>query len=239
MVRVGPDGTVLEGINGMAVDWSSIDPTIRVLEGAVPDGTDPFEVVVNEAFVELHDLGVGDRRRRADVRGRPGRGGGDRRLPAHRTALHVPDRGRRQDADRHRRRRSPLDRRVGERLGERDGRLVRFLRGPSRRVPRLRGGLRRPARRTGPATNSSRRSNERARRRGEPLVFGTAPLPGPPDPARITGRTGDQCAAPARRRDRDRRDRDDRARCCGRSADPTSTTSRRCGRSATRPISSG
>ena len=60
MVRVGPDGTVLEGINGIALDWSSADPTIQVLEGAVPDGTDPFEVVVNEAFVELHDLGVGD-----------------------------------------------------------------------------------------------------------------------------------------------------------------------------------
>ncbi len=60
MVRAGPDGTVLEGINGIALDWTSADPTIRVLEGAVPDGTDPFEVVVNEAFVELHDLGVGD-----------------------------------------------------------------------------------------------------------------------------------------------------------------------------------
>ena len=56
----GPDGTVLEGINGIAVDWSSADPMIQVLEGAVPDGTDPFEVVVNEPFVELHDLGVGD-----------------------------------------------------------------------------------------------------------------------------------------------------------------------------------
>jgi hypothetical protein len=60
MVRVGPDDTVLEGINGVALDWSSADPTIRVLEGALPDGTDPFEVVVNEAFVELHDLDVGE-----------------------------------------------------------------------------------------------------------------------------------------------------------------------------------
>ena len=60
MVRVASDGSVVEGINGMAVDWSSVDPTIRVLEGAVPDGTDPMEVMVNEAFVELHDRVVGD-----------------------------------------------------------------------------------------------------------------------------------------------------------------------------------
>ena len=60
MMLVGADGTVIGGINGMAVDWSSVDPTIQVLSGAVPDGTDLFEVVVNEAFVELHDRGVGD-----------------------------------------------------------------------------------------------------------------------------------------------------------------------------------
>jgi hypothetical protein len=61
MVRVGSDGTVLEGINGTAIDWASVDPTIRVLEGEVPDGTDPFDVLANEAFAEQHDLGVGDR----------------------------------------------------------------------------------------------------------------------------------------------------------------------------------
>ena len=60
MMRVSSTGAPLEGINGMAGDWSSVDPTIRVLEGAVPDGTDPFEVMVNEAFVELTDRGVGD-----------------------------------------------------------------------------------------------------------------------------------------------------------------------------------
>src|SRR5688572_16585639 len=60
MMRLAPGGEPVHGINGMAVDWSSIDPTIRVLRGAVPDGTDPFEVVVNEAFVELSGLSVGD-----------------------------------------------------------------------------------------------------------------------------------------------------------------------------------
>ena len=60
MMRVSSTGAPLEGINGMAGNWSSVDPTIRVLEGAVPDGTDPFEVMVNEAFVELTDRGVGD-----------------------------------------------------------------------------------------------------------------------------------------------------------------------------------
>jgi hypothetical protein len=60
MMRVAATGTVIEGINGNAVDWSSVDPMIGVLEGAVPDGTDPMEVMVNEAFVELTHLTVGD-----------------------------------------------------------------------------------------------------------------------------------------------------------------------------------
>ena len=60
MMRVTPTGTVIEGINGTAVDWSSVDPMIGVLEGAVPDGADPLEVMVNEALVELTHLTVGD-----------------------------------------------------------------------------------------------------------------------------------------------------------------------------------
>ncbi len=60
MVRVAPDGGIGDGINSVVADWSAIDPTIRVLDGAVPDGTDPYEVVVNEAFVALYDRAVGD-----------------------------------------------------------------------------------------------------------------------------------------------------------------------------------
>ena len=60
MMQVEPGGSFGAGINGNAVDWSSADPTIRVLEGAVPDGNDPFEVMVNEAFVELAGRSVGD-----------------------------------------------------------------------------------------------------------------------------------------------------------------------------------
>lgn len=60
MMRVTPTGEVIGGINGNAVDWSSVDPMIGVLEGAVPDGSDPLEVMVNEAFVELTHLRVGD-----------------------------------------------------------------------------------------------------------------------------------------------------------------------------------
>ena len=59
-VWVEPDGTVGDAINTIVADWSAIDSMIRVLDGAVPDGTDPFEVVVNEAFVALSDLAVGD-----------------------------------------------------------------------------------------------------------------------------------------------------------------------------------
>jgi hypothetical protein len=60
MMRLGPTGTSMEGINGNAVDWASVDPTVQILDGAVPDGSDPFEAMVNEAFVELTDAGVGD-----------------------------------------------------------------------------------------------------------------------------------------------------------------------------------
>jgi hypothetical protein len=60
MVGLTPEGKVVDGIDGVVSDWSSIDPTIRVLDGAVPNGTDPFEVVVNEAFVRLYDRAVGD-----------------------------------------------------------------------------------------------------------------------------------------------------------------------------------
>lgn len=60
MMATGPSGHVTGGVNGLAVDWSAIDPTNRILEGTVPDGSDPSEVIVNEAFVKQYGISVGD-----------------------------------------------------------------------------------------------------------------------------------------------------------------------------------
>ena len=130
MVRVAPDGTVVDGINGIVADWSSIDPTIRVLDGAVPDGTDPFEVVVNEAFVESATTAPSATPSTCSMFGLDQRAqveAGDYRPTG--PALHLPDRGRCPDAHRHRRRRGQVDQRIGVRRHQRDGRLATVLRG--------------------------------------------------------------------------------------------------------------
>ena len=54
--RSGPD----TGIDGFALNFSAVDPTDVVLAGAVPDGSDPSAVVVNEAFVQRFGRSVGD-----------------------------------------------------------------------------------------------------------------------------------------------------------------------------------
>jgi ABC-type lipoprotein release transport system permease subunit len=61
MTRLDSTGRPIEGVNGRAVDWSSVDPTFHVLAGHVPDGTDPSQVIVNEKFVKLTGLTVEDR----------------------------------------------------------------------------------------------------------------------------------------------------------------------------------
>jgi hypothetical protein len=48
------------GIDGFALNFSATDPTAVVLAGAVPDGSDPSEVVVNEGFVQRFGRSVGD-----------------------------------------------------------------------------------------------------------------------------------------------------------------------------------
>jgi ABC-type lipoprotein release transport system permease subunit len=59
-VRLTPDGRVDGGVNTLASDFTSIDPTIEVLDGVAPDGTDQFQVLVNEFFVDQFGLTTGD-----------------------------------------------------------------------------------------------------------------------------------------------------------------------------------
>jgi ABC-type lipoprotein release transport system permease subunit len=59
-VRLLPDGRVDDGVNAIALDFATIDPTIEVLDGVAPDGSDPFQVLVNEAFVDDFGLTTGD-----------------------------------------------------------------------------------------------------------------------------------------------------------------------------------
>ncbi len=54
--RYGPE----TGIDGFAWNFSATDPTAVVLAGAVPNGSDPSEVVVNAAFVQRFGRSVGD-----------------------------------------------------------------------------------------------------------------------------------------------------------------------------------
>jgi hypothetical protein len=49
-----------QGINGHVLDFEELDPTWRLLDGSVPDGSDPNEVLVNEFFVRQFGLSVGD-----------------------------------------------------------------------------------------------------------------------------------------------------------------------------------
>ena len=59
-VVLSPGGTVAGGVNAIAMDRDAIDPTIDVLDGAIPDAGDSFSVLVNEAFVEEFGATVGD-----------------------------------------------------------------------------------------------------------------------------------------------------------------------------------
>jgi len=53
-------GGVAQGVNANVQDWTALDPTTRVLEGRIPDGTDPTEILVNRGFVDQFGYGVGD-----------------------------------------------------------------------------------------------------------------------------------------------------------------------------------
>jgi len=49
------------GVNGNVVVWSATDPTNQILEGRIPDGHDPLQIVVNREFVRQFGYSVGDR----------------------------------------------------------------------------------------------------------------------------------------------------------------------------------
>jgi hypothetical protein len=57
---VRPDGKLGDSINSVIFDRSAVDPTIRVLDGRLPDADDASSVLVNEAFVREFGLHVGD-----------------------------------------------------------------------------------------------------------------------------------------------------------------------------------
>lgn len=58
----GVDGNGREtgGINGVTVDWKHADPTVRIVDGDVPDGADERDVAVNQDFVKQFGLSTGD-----------------------------------------------------------------------------------------------------------------------------------------------------------------------------------
>lgn len=59
---VDASGASVGGVDSSLVDFAApLDPRFRVLRGKVPDGRDPFEVVVNEGFVVAFGKDVGDR----------------------------------------------------------------------------------------------------------------------------------------------------------------------------------
>jgi hypothetical protein len=60
-MRLAPDGSPVDGMNAIAIAPEAIDPTIRLLDGALPDPNNPFQVLVNEAFVKQFDATTGDR----------------------------------------------------------------------------------------------------------------------------------------------------------------------------------
>ena len=54
-------GRVFAGVDAVTIDFAAPhDPTLRVLAGALPDGTDPNATVINERFAENFHLGPGD-----------------------------------------------------------------------------------------------------------------------------------------------------------------------------------
>ena len=54
------DGPSHGGVNGSVVDWTALDPTTRLLAGHIPNGSDPDEILVNQAFVDQFRASVGD-----------------------------------------------------------------------------------------------------------------------------------------------------------------------------------
>ena len=55
-------GEVISGVDGGTMDFTAPkDPTLRVLAGAMPDGKNPLEVVVNDLFANYLHTKVGDR----------------------------------------------------------------------------------------------------------------------------------------------------------------------------------
>jgi hypothetical protein len=49
-----------EGVNLIAADTASLDPTVRLLDGSAPDERDPYGAAVNEAFLRRFGAAVGD-----------------------------------------------------------------------------------------------------------------------------------------------------------------------------------
>lgn len=58
---LAPDGSNLGGVNTVAMEFDSIDATIRLVAGSWPDAGDDRAVVVNEAFTEAFGLDAGER----------------------------------------------------------------------------------------------------------------------------------------------------------------------------------
>ena len=55
------DGTEVGSVDGAALDFAAIDPTTRVLEGRVPEGSDPSQILVNAGFAERLGAQVGEK----------------------------------------------------------------------------------------------------------------------------------------------------------------------------------
>jgi hypothetical protein len=49
-----------DGVNALALDPTVPDPTTRIIDGEIPDGSNPFEAVVNEDFVKEFGRSTGD-----------------------------------------------------------------------------------------------------------------------------------------------------------------------------------
>ena len=60
MQVVRRDGTLGLLINGIGLDWDLVGGFSRVVGGRLPDGSDPFSVIVNEAAAKAFDVGPGD-----------------------------------------------------------------------------------------------------------------------------------------------------------------------------------
>jgi hypothetical protein len=60
MRAVRDDGTLGLLINGIGLDWDVVGGFARVVKGRLPDGRDPFSVIVNEAAANSLGVGPGD-----------------------------------------------------------------------------------------------------------------------------------------------------------------------------------